>query len=78
MTEALEAGAALEDFRNPTYSEDSAGAGVVAVPVDPSVPYCDASGDTRAGKGRRPSWLVEAIGAGAAVEDFKNPAYEGA
>ncbi|MGL1604143.1 H-NS family nucleoid-associated regulatory protein, partial [Vibrio parahaemolyticus] len=27
------------------------------------------------GKGRRPTWLNEAILAGAALEDFRNPAF---
>ena len=45
--------------------------------VDESIPFCDRGGNTWSGKGRRPKWLVEAIEAGAALEDFKNPWYSG-
>ena len=45
--------------------------------VDETIPFCDRAGNTWSGKGRRPTWLVEAIEAGAALEDFKNPWYSG-
>lgn len=50
---------------------------MAAEQVDPSIPYCDRAGNTWSGKGRRPNWLVQAIDAGAALEDFRNPAYTG-
>ncbi len=67
LTEALEAGAALEDFRNPKYREV----------VQSGHPYSDADGNTWSGRGRRPVWLTEAINAGADLEDFRNAAYRG-
>jgi DNA-binding protein H-NS len=59
------------------FSEDELGAALSPDPVDESIPYCDRAGNTWAGRGRRPTWLVEAIEAGAALEDFRNPAYGG-
>ena len=57
------------------FSEEVLGLVMEPEAVDPSIPYCDRSGNTWTGKGRRPTWLVEAINAGAALEDFRNPAY---
>ncbi len=59
------------------FTAGSLGAAREPEPVDKSVPYCDRAGHTWSGKGRRPMWLIEAIGSGAALEDFRNPAYSG-
>jgi DNA-binding protein H-NS len=59
------------------FSEANLGAALVPNQVDESKPYCDRAGNSWTGKGRRPTWLVEAIKAGAALEDFRNPAYSG-
>ena len=59
------------------FSEDALGSAMEPDPVDPSIPYCDRAGNVWSGRGRRPLWLNEAILAGAALEDFKNPAYSG-
>lgn len=59
------------------FSEDALGEALAPQPVDPSIPYCDRAGNTWSGKGRRPTWLNEAILAGASLEDFRNPAYSG-
>lgn len=59
------------------FSEEDLGAALAPEPVHGSIPYCDRTGNTWTGKGRRPGWLVEAIQAGAELEDFKNPAYRG-
>lgn len=59
------------------FSEEDLGEALAPDPVDESIPYCDRAGNTWTGKGRRPTWLVEAIEAGAALEDFRNPAYSG-
>ena len=50
---------------------------IAPVLVDETIPYCDRAGNTWSGKGRRPTWLVEVIAAGAALGDFKNPWYSG-
>jgi DNA-binding protein H-NS len=65
LSEAIQAGAALEDFRNPNFRRASR-------QVEP---FCDADGNTWSGRGRRPKWLTEAIDRGADLEDFKNPAH---
>lgn len=79
LTEALDSGAALADFQNPDYSPPAEDVEPdEAVDVDGSIPYCDRAGNTWAGKGRRPAWLVDAIGDGASLDDFKNPAHWGA
>lgn len=57
------------------FSEDALGSAMEPEPVDPGIPYCDRAGNTWSGKGRRPTWLNEAILAGAALEDFRNPAF---
>jgi DNA-binding protein H-NS len=43
------------------FSEDELGAALAPDPVDESIPYCDRAGNTWAGKGRRPTWLVEGV-----------------
>lgn len=58
------------------YSEEDLAA-ALAPQVDGSFPYCDRAGNTWTGRGRRPTWLVEAMDAGAALEDFRNPAHSG-
>lgn len=40
--------------------------------VDQRAPYCDRSGNTWSGRGRRPLWLLEALEAGATLEEFRN------
>lgn len=67
LTDAIDSGAVLEDFRNPNYR-------AVTMQVDP---FRDDDGNTWSGKGRRPTWLTEALAAGADLEDFRNPAYRG-
>lgn len=47
------------------------------VEVSASIPYCDREGNTWSGKGRRPTWLINAINEGSVLEDFRNPAYKG-
>lgn len=59
------------------FSEEALGLAMEPAPVDPNIPYCDRAGNTWSGEGRRPTWLNEAIVAGAALEDFRNPAYSG-
>lgn len=76
LIEALDSGAALADFRNPDFSPSAEEAEPDdAASVDSSIPYCDRSGNTWTGRGRRPVWLVDAIGAGASLDDFRNPAH---
>ncbi len=67
LSEAIQAGAALEDFRNPNFRRAS----------QQVEPFCDADGNTWSGRGRRPTWLTEAINRGADLEDFRNPAHAG-
>jgi DNA-binding protein H-NS len=57
------------------FSADALEAASEPLAVDGSIPYCDRAGNTWSGKGRRPTWLIEALESGAALEDFRNPAY---
>nr|WP_255763802.1 H-NS family nucleoid-associated regulatory protein [Pelomonas sp. P7] len=57
----------MEDFRNPNFRRAS----------QQVEPFCDADGNTWSGRGRRPTWLTEAINGGADLEDFRNPAHAG-
>ena len=58
------------------FSEEDLGSALVT-DIDESIPYCDRSGNTWLGKGRRPRWLIEAISGGAELQDFRNPSYVG-